>query len=227
MRVPFYAASQNRSTILALVLLPLIAWADPPNFSAGGFVMTLQYGPGFWGLDQKKLASQVGDSLAGTFVTDSQNSHTVSVEAGYNILGHATISAALTGTGWNLFDANRGGAGFLVGAVAWHPLELVFMKKERRPFGLDFSPFFGVGYGISGQTVGMDGLVFEAGLNVDYYFTRYFGLGLFARGVLLNWKSFYLDYNNRSQPGASIALTDPSGGSFWTLGLALHFRAGE
>ncbi|MBL9038875.1 MAG: hypothetical protein JNG84_10195, partial [Archangium sp.] len=87
--------------------------------------------------------------------------------------------------------------------------------------------FFGVGYGIVGQRTGIDGLVLEAGFQADYFFTRFFGLGFFVRGVFLNGSSFYLDYNNRSLPGNTLALPQGSGGSFTTLGFTLQFRAGE
>ena len=37
----------------------------------------------------------------------------------------------------------------------------------------------------------------------------------------------YLDYNNRDVAGNTIPLAKPLGGSFWTFGLSLTFRAGE
>ncbi len=217
-----------RSFGCALLFLSTAAWAEGPNFSDGGFLVTVQYGPGFWGLDKPRLTNQVGADFAQLYVTDAQNTHTVSLALAYNIMGHASIGADLTATGWNLASPDRGGGGFLVGKVAWHPLELVWMNKHaRRPLALDLSPFFGVGYGIAGQRTGMDGVVFETGLNVDYFFTRFFGIGFFARFVFMNWGTFYLDYNNRTLPGSTIALKDGSGGNFITIGLAVHFRAGD
>jgi hypothetical protein len=210
------------------------ALAEAPHFSNGGFNLQLQYGPGFWTVDRDRLVTEVGVTNAELYAAVLKNSHTVSISAFYTILGHASIGADLTATGWNLADPTRGGGGFAMGKVAWHPLELVFMKKERRPIPLDFSTFFGIGYGITGgasniegQPRGMDGLLFEWGANADYFFARYFGLGLFARGVFLNWDKYYLDYNNRSQPGATLTLSKPSGGSFWTIGVSLTLRAGE
>lgn len=216
-----------RSCAGALLFLSLTASAAGPNFSEGGFLISVQYGPGFWGLDQPRLANQVGNDLAQTFITGVQNTHTVSLGLSYNILGHASVGVDLTATGWNLSEAYRGGAGMLVGKVAWHPLQLVWMNKERRPLSLDVSPFFGVGYGIAGRSTGMDGVLFETGLNVDYFFNRYFGIGFFARFVFFDFRSFYLDYNNRTQPGNTLALKDGSGGNFITIGFAIHLRAGE
>jgi hypothetical protein len=118
-------------------------------------------------------------------------------------------------------------AGIVTGYLAWHPLELGWLKKASRPIGLDVSTLFGVGYGIVGQNRGMDGLVLQWGLNIDYFFARTFGIGLFAKGTFLQWDKFYLDYNNRDLPGNTLPVSGGSVGSFWTLGLALNFRAGE
>ena len=228
------------------VLAPMAVWADPPHFSTGGFNFSIQYGPGFWTVDATKLGNDpgkerpgmqrltVGPTNAGLFKDSLQNTHTVSLSAAYNILGHVSIGADLTATGWRLFDITRGGGGMVIGKIAWHPIELFFLNKEKRPIGIDASTFFGVGYGIVGGATalegfpnGMDGLVFEWGLNVDYFFARYFGLGFFARGVFLSWEKFYLDFNNRDVEGNTIPLDKPLGGSFWTFGISMTFRAGE
>ncbi|MBI3180698.1 MAG: hypothetical protein HYZ28_01000 [Myxococcales bacterium] len=212
-----------RSVVLLAVLAPAWASAGAPDFSKGGLVFGLQYGPGSWLLDRARLTDQVGQPNADLFVGEAQGTHTASIRLGYNILGHATVEAALTGTGWNVFNASRGGAGFLVGIVRWHPMELVW-RDQVRPVPIDASALFGVGYGIAGQDRGMDGAVLEVGVDADYWFSKAVGAGLFARGVLLQWSSFYLDYDNRAQPGATINLTRGSGGSFWTFGVALSFR---
>jgi hypothetical protein len=204
-----------------------VALADPPKFSQGGFLLTAMYGPGFWSFDRALLGSQVGDGNVGVFLADIVNTHTIALRAGYNILGHASVGADFTATGWRIDTPDRGGGGVLTGYVAWHPLELVFMKKEQRPIGLDVSTMFGVGYGIMGQRRGMDGVVLQWGLNADYFLARYFAVGLFAKGSFLLWDKFYIDYYGRDQPGNTIQLTRGSGGSFWTLGIAITFRAGE
>ncbi len=236
-----------RLLAMMCVLAPMAVWADPPHFSSGGFNFQIQYGPGFWTVDAARLGNDpgveppagmqrltVGPTNAGLFKDQLQNTHTVSLSAAYNILGHASIGADITATGWRLFDSSRGGGGFVIGKVAWHPIELFFLNKEKRPIGIDASTFFGVGYGIVGGATavagfpnGMDGLVFEWGANVDYFFARYFGLGFFARGIFLNWEKFYLDFNNRDVPGNTIPLAKPLGGSFWTFGISMTFRAGE
>ncbi|MFO0600925.1 MAG: hypothetical protein U0228_36785 [Myxococcaceae bacterium] len=216
--------------------------AEVPKFKKGGFNFQIQYGPGFWTVDATKLGNDPGKDglvVGATAATAFKGmlpdpGHTVSISAYYNILGHASIGADLTAQGWKLADPSRGGGGFLVGKVAWHPLELFFLQKEERPIGLDVNTYFGVGYGIvggatsiAGLPTGMDGLLFEWGLNADYYFARYFGLGFFARGIFLSWDKFYFDYNNRDVPGNTVTLSQPLGGSMWTFGLSLTFRAGE
>jgi hypothetical protein len=242
----FYSLARVRSMIRFVVFMTLLgssgAFAlDPPNFKAGGFNFQIQYGPGFWtiprtelGMDPGTNGLAVGPIAAEAFATSLENTHTVSISAYYNILGHASVGADLTATGWRLGDSSRGGGGMVIGKVAWHPLELFFLQKEKRPFGLDANTYFGVGYGIvggatsiAGLPTGMDGLLFEWGLNADYYFTRFFGVGLFARGIFLSWDKFYFDYNNRDQPGNTVTLAKPLGGSFWTFGISLTFRAGE
>ncbi|HEY1089386.1 MAG TPA: hypothetical protein VGE37_16910 [Archangium sp.] len=220
-----------RLLVLMLAVVPAAVWADPPNFSHGGFLLQLQYGPGFWTFDKSKLDMEVAgrDPGGGTAFVDSLvNTHTVTLGLNYNILGHATIGADLTASGWRLDAADRGGGGMLVGKVAWHPLELVFMNKEKRPIPLDFSTFFGVGYGIVGggrigDPRGMDGLLFEWGADVQWYFARFFGIGFFVRGVFFNWDKLYQDFNNK----VFVQLSQPSGGSFWTVGITLTFRAGD
>lgn len=219
---------------LVVLLIPAVVFADPPQFSKGGFNFAIQYGPGFWTMDKVALDAQLAtshDPGGGTqFVNDlpSGASHALNLGIAYNILGHASVGADLTANGWNISEPKRGGAGFVIGKVAWHPLELVFLNKEARPIPLDVSTFFGLGYGIVGggrevNPRGMDGLIFEWGANVDWFFTRFFGVGFFARGVFFNWDKLYQDFNNK----VFVQLSKPSGGSFWTFGLTLTFRAGE
>jgi len=216
-----------RCVLMAGLITAGAALAEPPKFSEGGFLFSVMYGPGIWGFNRTLLAEQVGTANADIYIADAVTSHAVSLRAGYNILGHASLGVDFSATGWDITTPDRGGGGLVTGYLAWHPLELVWMKKAQRPIGLDVSTMFGVGYGIMGERRGMDGLVLQWGLNADYFFARYFGLGLFAKGSFLQWDKFYVDYNNRDLPGATIPAPKGSGGSFWTLGIALTFRAGD
>lgn len=212
-----------RTLVFLALLWPPLARSGAPEFSKGALVLGLQYGQGLWALDRARLVEQVGEHNSDLFIGQAKGSHAASLRLGYNILGHATLEAALTGTGWDLSQGSRGGAGFLAGLVHWHPLELVW-REQTRPVPLDASAFFGLGYGIAGQERGMDGRIIELGAQASYWFSQAVGAGLFARGVLLQWGSFYLDYDRRAQAGNTIALSKGSGGAFWTLGVSLDFR---
>ncbi len=217
-----------RLFFFSVALLSLPASADPPKFSSGGIIFGLQYGPvGLWSFDRTFIGSQVGQANADAYIADLQSTHTVGVRLGYNILGHVSLEANLVATGWNLSQTTRGGGGILTGILAWHPLELIFIKKERRPIAIDASIFFGAGYGIVGQRIGMDGLVWQWGMTVDYWFNRFVGLGVFIRGTFPRWGSMYLDYDNRSAPGNTLKLVNTSGGQFWHPGFELLFRFGD
>jgi hypothetical protein len=232
---PSYARPAARSTIRFLAAAALLsagaARSAPPDFSSGGFVFGVEYGPGFWLLDRASLAAQVPGHAADVdaFVSDLQTSHTVSLRARYSILGHVSIGGDVTATGWNLADVTRGGGGAVVATIAWHPLQLVFalLHRDPRPVGLDLSTGFGVGYGLAGQRRGMDGLVYQWTLDVDWFFNRWFALGTYVRGTFLDWANLYLNFATRAQPGNTVPLPAHSGGSFWTFGLALVFRFGD
>ena len=205
--------------------------ASEPDFGSGGFVLSLQYGPGFWNFSPARMASQLPDNVGDVtqFVGDLRTSHVGTLQARYSILGHVSLGADFTATGWNPSPTIIGGAGFLAGTIAWHPLQLVLvlLKKTPRPVPLDLSTAFGVGYGIAGQRRGMDGLLYEWTLGLDYFVTRYLALGAFVRGVFFSWNKLYLNYIDRSLPGNTLPLPQGSGGSFWTFGLSLSFRAGD
>lgn len=212
-----------RVLLLVCFLSSTAAFADGPDFSRGAVMLGLHYGYGLWGFDRAQLSSQVGAPNADAFLGTTPNAQAAAVRLGYNVLGHATAEAVLTATGWNLTEVTRGGAGFLIGALRWHPLMLVFPEGPRKvPF--DASVFFGAGYGIVGQARGMDGAALTAGFDIEYYISRGVGFSFFARDFFPLWNSFYLDYDNRAVPGNTIAMPGGSGGSFISFGLALNLR---
>lgn len=216
---------------MALMLTATLGSASEPDFGSGGFVFSARYGPGYWSFSPSALVSQVPDHEADVraFVGDLQVSHAAALRAQYTILGHVSLGADLTASGWNIAQPSMGGAGFLTGFVGWHPFELLFalLEKRPRPVPLDLHTTFGVGYGLAGQRRGMDGLLFEWGLGLDYFATRYFAVGAFVRGVFFAWEKLYLNYFERAVPGNTVLLPGGSGGSFWTFGLSLSFRAGD
>ena len=210
-----------KSLLAATLLFAFPATAASPEFAKGGAIVALQYGYGLWGIDRAQLASQVGQADADLLANDTLNGHSATLRLGYNILGHATPEATLTATGWNLTESNRGGAGFVTGGVHWHPIE-IFMKGKERFY--DASLFFGLGYGIMGQNRGMDGFAWQYGVSTDFYVAKSIALGLFFRSTQMGFSSFYLDYNNRSLPGATLPLPNGSGGAFRQVGVTVTLR---
>lgn len=196
---------------------------EVPDFNHGGFVMSLGYAPfaGF-SFDAAKLNSQT-QGLGDTFIAEARPQQTASIQLAYTILGHASLGVDFTAVGWNITDPNRGGAGFLLGTLGWHPLQLLWMHEDRRPAGVDLKVLFGAGYGIAGQTFGMDGSIWEVGFDAMFFFSRFFGLGLFGRMVFLGWDKFYWDFNGKQY----APLPQGTGGTFATFGFAMHFRAGD
>src|SRR3954470_16848039 len=123
MGLPFYYAARSLSTMRQLLIAILLcssltAWADPPKFSSGGVIFGIQYGYGFWLPDKAGLERQLAPSDSGPDLADLQNTHTVAVRLGYNILGHVTLEADIVATGWNLTTTDRGGGGFATGVIA-------------------------------------------------------------------------------------------------------------
>lgn len=218
-----------RPFLLAALLCAHLAHAAVPDFSAGGVVFSLQYGPGSWFLDGPKLNEQLQNFPfeQGLLTDTTLNGQSATVRLGYNVLGHATVEGTLTATGWNLFDPNRGGAGFGTGVLHWHPLQLVDQlyapawMKER---AYDASLFVGMGYGILGQTRGLDGLVWQWGADANWYFGKSIGLGLFVRSTQLATTNYYIDFYNRSVAGNTIVLADGGVGSFVQFGVDLTLR---
>jgi hypothetical protein len=204
-----------------LLLASTVARAEAPDWTRNAFTFGLDYGYGIWQLDQNRLAGQVGANDAATFVNEAQNTQAATFRVGFDILGYVTIEGALTGTGWNLGADTQGGGGFLPILLAVHPLRFFVTDTERH---LDVSVFGGVGYGIMGQDRGADGLIEEAGVRLNYFFNAWFSLTAFSRWIFLSWKSFYINYNERSQPGNTETLPQGSGGDFWTLGAGVELR---
>ncbi|MBL8951283.1 MAG: hypothetical protein JNK82_10930 [Myxococcaceae bacterium] len=204
-----------------------------PNFKKGGVLIGLQVGGAVPGLDRANLAAQAPYSALLT--ENVQAAAGVGFRLVYNILGHASLGADFTATGWDVFNDRRGGAGFLVGLIAWHPLELFFLQKEERPFGLDFNTHVGLGYGIVGGSVpaawGMDGITVQWGLAIDYFLTKWFAVEFFAKCNFIKHDKFYYDWDSahRNPPvSGSYATLNPTGnGTWWHTGIALVLRIGD
>jgi hypothetical protein len=237
-----------RTFLVGLIILVAPATAraelEVPQFSHGAFIIGLDWGDGLWGIDRASLAKSLGGPIFGQAAADTFASQihdswaTLGINLGYNIKGHATIGASFTATGWDVFAPTRGGSGSLLFTVAWHPLELVFLNKEKRPFGLDFSLMGGVGYGIVGYSggsgqpaLGADGVVGMFGGNVIYYLTKNLGLGFFVKGFFLDYGTLYTDWDSaHSGGGGAVSLQNsstPKAGFFTHIGIELSLRVGD
>src|SRR6188508_3463588 len=100
--------------LLIIAVAPSSASAlEVPQFNKGGFLIALEAGAAVPGLDRATLD---GLFLGAPLVFNTvQSAAGVGFRLGYNILGHATIGADLTATGWEVTNDRRGGAGFVVG----------------------------------------------------------------------------------------------------------------
>jgi hypothetical protein len=205
--------------VCLLVAAPLSAHA------AEGFMFGLEAGYGGWSIDGSKLKSsqsglQVGSGEGNSFAQPiNDNSHFVlNMHTGWNILGHASIEAAIHATSWNVFDSSRGGSGFVGGRATWYPLQIFLPADRKYDVGLEF----GAGYSIAGgPTYGAAGPYVAFGLLGEYLVgkARTVGFTLAVRHFVPLWSKFYLDYNNNvSAPadGLSAAWTTV------TVGVSLH-----
>ena len=244
----YYVAKVRRSTIctlaVALCAVAGTAWAgesretsdttiaekplfEVPDFSRGGFVLSLEYSPwAAWSFDQAHLASQVGDLAAGVFIAQAKSQHTASLHMAYNVLAHGR--RGLHGHGLEHRRPRPGRRRLPRGHGRLAPAAAGVDAPGPAAFGrVDLKVYFGAGYGIAGQSTGMDGLVTELGFDAMFFFSRYFALGLYGRLMFLQWDKFYLDYYGRDRPGMTIPLPQGSGGTFGSFGFAMHFRAGD
>jgi hypothetical protein len=224
---------------LMVAVAPLTAHAlEVPKFKSGGFQIHLQWALGRQHADGESLQRQV--IPAGFFFANELPNEVTPAGLGlrlaYNILGFVSVGVDFTGTGWDVTSDQRGGAGFLVGMLAVHPLQFVFINKEERPIGLDISTHFGGGYGIVGVSqpaaMGMDGPVLQWGFNVDYFFTKHFGVEFFTKSTFLMLNKFYLDWDgaHRNPPtvGSSATIENRTpAGTWWHFGFALVLRLGD
>jgi hypothetical protein len=222
--------------ILSIIAVAPRAYAalEVPKFGSWGAQVRIEYGIGVWNLDRDNLNRQVL-FVGGAYADRQQNTHALGLGVLALLKGHASVGFHINATGWDVPNTNRSGAGYVVGLVGWHPLELLFKLLEQpRTFGLDVVTFLGFGYGIMGggnPALGMDGFIVQWGFNLDYYFTRWFALGFVARGNFLRYSTFYLNWDAAHSdppvPGSYLGLNPPSGGAWWHVGFSLVFRFGD
>ncbi|MCI0571513.1 MAG: hypothetical protein L0Y66_12225 [Myxococcaceae bacterium] len=201
---------------LLLLVTPLAALAD-------GFVFRLEPGVALWALDAEHIQAQTslpaGD-VQTLFVEHTPSAAALTLQVGYNIREHVTLSAGLTATGWDLLSEARGGAGLLAAEVAWHPAALFPVGQLGAGRHLDGALFFGAGYGVVGEKRAMDGLALQMGLRAEYVPTPGFSLGLSLRLAPLHFSRYVTHWNSNT----SVPLPKSSGGVLFVPALTFAFR---
>jgi hypothetical protein len=216
----------------AMPILAAILCAPAGASAHEGGYLQFGYGYTFWSLDRQRVADQVAgkDDVGQFFDASLHDAQGASFRGGYNILGHAHVGVSFLATGWNITQADRGGAGFLGGEVGWHPFGLVneLLKKKGGLRGWEFYDLTiegGYGYSLVGQHRAMDGGTWEFGLGAEVYPAPWFSLGLKTTWYFTSYDRYIIDYDHRADPGNTVDLPRGSGGHFFvpTFYMAFHF----
>ncbi len=213
--------------VLAAALFLFAAEARAEGKTHGGVSLVVRAEPAYfvWSLDGAQIRSQAGPdapNVDALLIGETQNAPGAALHLGVKLFGHATVGVDLSATGWDLGDVDRGGAGFLAGTVAWHPIRLFesleVLTLEDRPW--DAQLFFGMGYGLVGEDRALDGFHTELGFRGEYFLTRFLSVGGGLRLYPLAFSRYAVNWN----AGSFIALPNGSGGSVLIpfLSLSLH-----
>lgn len=204
---------------------------------AGGYI-TFSFGYNWWSLNRAMLNEQVFPADDPSFMLDAslQNGAAAGLRGGYNVLGHAHVGFNFLATGWDVFDQDRGGGGYIGGEVGWHPLSLVSALLARAGKGaLPGEKYYdlfiegGAGWGIVGEDRAMQGPIGSVGVGVEGVPATWVSIGVRSTWYYPLFSEYILDYNHRRDPGNTINLPKGSGGSFCSVQgyLAFHFGTPE
>jgi hypothetical protein len=215
--------------VVCVCLAPAIA-----NAGTNGFVIGLEGGYGSWGLDASTIKLNdatfvdgdgnevaAGPALQG-FVQpiNEKSNYSLNLHLGWNVLGYASVEAAIHATSWDLMNKQRGGAGFVGGRATIWPMQFFLPKDRKYDAGLEF----GVGYSIAGgPTYGMSGTYVQFGIGGEYLLSPFLGVTANIRHFAPYWSKFYTDFDNNIGTKA----TSPDGGfTTFTVGINLHVPMG-
>ncbi len=199
-----------------------------PRFRrARGFAFRLEGGRAMWTLDGEQIASQLSPQLrteVQTLMVDgTHNAPAVTMHLAYNFLGHATVGAELTATGWSVFTPGRGGGGLAAMTLAWHPAELL---ADLIPIGLfrqrawDVSLFGGAGWGAVGKDRALRGMHTLFGARAEIYLAPWLAVGGSIKRHGLRFSEYVIHWdNNRFE-----TLPDTSGGSLFVPSISVALR---
>ena len=155
-------------------------------------------------------------------IGETKNAFAMTLGIGYDIKGLFTLGLELTGTGWNIGSANRGGGGLSSFTVAWHPLGNFVHGGKMRV--LDLSIFVGAGWGVVGQDRALRGLIVTTGVRAEAYLAPWISMGATLRWDPLFYGTYVINWNG----GQTVDLPKNSGGSVLVpaFTIALHMVPG-
>ena len=198
----------------------LMATALPAR-AVDGFVIGLEGQRGTWSADPAVLSEKgglpLGDARAFTGPLDEVATNGLNLHLGWNVLGWASIEAAVQTTFWTPFEnGTRGGFGLVGGRGTYYPLQHWVPASRVIDLGVEL----GYGYALGGgPTFGMDGTYLSAGANVEYYPVRWFSLAIGYRHFFASLDRFYYDFD------ANVTREVDGFGAGWgTLFLATNFH---
>lgn len=171
-------------------LLVVLVLAAPSAALArnGGLYFELAPAWGFYFTDE--VIVEDGDDDSGRFPAPG---FTPQLKLGVNLFGFGGVEADIAAFGWDLGNVERGGGGFVGGAVRVTPLEfLTFVIPEtveipslvpagpvtwrNRPFDLGF--YMGGGYTIVGEDYAYQGGYFKWGFDLKFFITPQLAVGI-------------------------------------------------
>lgn len=219
--------SRPRALVLLLAIVATQGAAATERRLTEGLVIRLEPGYFAWNLDQSRIEGQVGSEageVGPRLIDQAQNGPGLTLSFGYNIRGHATLAATITGNAWDIGNTQRGGGGLASFDVSWHPLlllevlEVIPVDPGRR---YDASLFFGAGWGVIGEDRAMRGLHLSLGGRAEYLLTRWFSAGAVLALHPLKFSEYVVDWGD----GVIVDLPERSGGSALFVGLTLAIHA--
>jgi hypothetical protein len=198
----------RRMRLIVSILAVSWLWASAAFARHGGIYLELAPSYGFLLQNQaviEKGDDNYGEKLEATFVPQ--------VKLGVNLFGWAGVEGQFAGHFWDV-GGDPGGAGYLGGVARVTPLEVLSyilpdtvqlpsilphgpVTWKDRPFDLGVS--VGAGYTIAGEDYAYQGWYLQYGVDVKWYITPFFSVGLDFPFRSANYQPFrYSDYNGKT-----------------------------
>ncbi len=191
----------------SLVVLVAIVCAAPAAARNGGLYLELAPSWGFYVSDEVVI-----DKDPDTNQKFPEAGFTPQLKLGVNLFGWAGAEADIAAFGWDVFDQQRGGGGFVGGAFRITPLEIFTyilpdtveipsllprgpVTWKNRPF--DLGIYMGGGWGLVGEDYAYQGGYFKWGFDLKFFVTPQFAVGIDLPFRHTFYEPFrYVDFNN-------------------------------